>query len=249
MDITEIKEAEEKLKELQDMKNQFIRRASHELKTPLITINGYSDLILKSFKDKTTNEIRNYLNEIKNGSKRLEIIIENLLKINELEENEDNSVNIEVNLTNLIHKVINKLNPLIKMREHKISLKLHKNVKIKINPNSIFDVISNLLLNAIKYTPPQGSIELKTTISNDSNVVISIKDNGIGFTKIQKKKLFQKFGKIERFGQGFDIMIGGTGLGLYISKKIIESHRGTIWMESEGKNKGSTFYVKLPLEK
>ncbi len=80
-------------------------------------------------------------------------------------------------------------------------------------------------------------------------MVISVRDNGIGFTDEQKKKIFQQFGKIERYGQGFDLGIDGTGLGLYISKRIVESHGGEIWMKSEGKSKGSTFYFTLPIAK
>jgi len=78
-------------------------------------------------------------------------------------------------------------------------------------------------------------------------VVVSVKDNGIGFTDEQKKRIFRQFGKIQRYGQGLDLGIDGTGLGLYISKKIVESHGGKIWMESEGKNQGSTFYFTLPI--
>ena len=105
-----------------------------------------------------------------------------------------------------------------------------------------------LITNAIKYTPPNGKIEIKTELKEDS-VVVSVKDNGIGFTEKQKKMIFQQFGKIERYGKGLDLGIDGTGLGLYISKRIVEAHEGKIWMESEGKNKGSTFYFTLPTAK
>jgi signal transduction histidine kinase len=81
---------------------------------------------------------------------------------------------------------------------------------------------------------------------NDS-IIFSIQDNGIGFTQEEKLRLFKKFGKIERFGQGFDLQVNGSGLGLYIAKKIIELHGGKIWMTSEGRNKGSTFYFSLPI--
>ena len=90
-----------------------------------------------------------------------------------------------------------------------------------------------------------GKIEIKTELK-ENFVVVSVKDNGIGFTDDMKKKIFQQFGKIERYGQGLDLGIDGTGLGLFISKRIVESHGGKIWMESEGKNMGSTFYFSLP---
>ncbi len=105
-----------------------------------------------------------------------------------------------------------------------------------------------MLTNAIKYTPPKGKIEIKTELKDDS-VVVSVKDNGIGFTEEQKTKIFHQFGKIERYGQGLDLGIDGTGLGLYISKRIVELHGGKIWMDSEGKNKGASFYFSLPTAK
>lgn len=81
----------------------------------------------------------------------------------------------------------------------------------------------------------------------DEFIVLSIKDNGIGFSEEEKSKIFKQFGKIERYGQGLDIITEGSGLGLFISKKIIELHDGQIWVESEGRNKGTTFYISLPL--
>jgi signal transduction histidine kinase len=76
-----------------------------------------------------------------------------------------------------------------------------------------------------------------------------VRDNGIGFTKEEKKKIFKKFGKIERYGQGWNIVIEGTGMGLYTSKKIVELHGGEIWVESSGRNNGSKFSFTLPLKK
>ena len=84
-------------------------------------------------------------------------------------------------------------------------------------------------------------------IIKNNIIIISIKDRGIGFSEVEKINLFQKFGKINRSSQGFDVISEGSGLGLYISKKIIELHGGEIWVESEGRNKGSIFYFTLPI--
>ena len=110
----------------------------------------------------------------------------------------------------------------------------------------LHQVISNLLNNAIKYTPPHGNIEIKSEIK-DNLLIFSIKDSGIGLTEEERGRIFRQFGKVERFGQGYDVMSEGSGLGLYISKKIIELHGGEIWVESEGRNNGSTFYFSLPI--
>ena len=80
----------------------------------------------------------------------------------------------------------------------------------------------------------------------DGYIDISIRDTGVGLTEEEKPKLFKKFGKIERYGKGLDVDTEGSGLGLYISKKIVELHGGKVWVESEGRNKGSAFIIRLP---
>jgi len=109
----------------------------------------------------------------------------------------------------------------------------------------IEQVIINLLSNAIKFTPSYGNIYINSNIS-DQWVEISIKDTGIGLTKEEKGTLFQKFGKIHRDSDGIEGEFGGSGLGLYISKEIVELHNGKIFVKSKGRNKGSTFTIKLP---
>ena len=112
----------------------------------------------------------------------------------------------------------------------------------------LYEVVINLLSNAIKYTPPNGRIIIKSE-SKDDNYIISITDNGIGLTNEEKEKIFKKFGKIERYGKGLDVVSEGSGLGLYISKKIIELHGGDIWVESKGREKGSKFSFSIPILK
>jgi signal transduction histidine kinase len=127
-----------------------------------------------------------------------------------------------------------------------VDLQLYDDLITDFEKEQIHQVLSNLLTNAIKYTPINGKIEIKSKIQ-DNSFLISIKDNGIGFTREEKERLFEQFGKIERYGQELDIISDGSGLGLYISKKIVELHEGNIWVESEGRNKGSIFYFTLPI--
>ena len=135
-----------------------------------------------------------------------------------------------------------------KSRRQTIILKLHDSLITSFESEQIHQLFNNLLTNAIKYTPPNGTIEIQSKIKNNF-IIISIKDTGIGFTDDDKEIIFKIFGKIERYGQGFDVLSEGTGLGLYISKKIIKLHGGQIWVESKGRNKGSTFYFSLPIIK
>ena len=100
----------------------------------------------------------------------------------------------------------------------------------------------------MKYTPVNGIISINTALKNNF-VIVSISDNGIGIIREEKKKLFKEFGKINHTDLNLDLGIEGSGLGLYISKQIIELHGGEIWVESEGRNKGSTFLFSLPIKR
>ena len=243
--ITTRKEVEQELIKLNKIKSEFLRRASHELKTPLISIKGFSNLILSLHGNHLDPEIISYLNEIDHGCERLQLIINDLLKTSQLESFELIHDLQEEDLAFLIKFCVNELNDHAIRRKHSIELNIHNKLSINIEKEEIHEVLSNLLSNAIKYIPPNGKIKVETKLTKGF-VIISVRDNGIGFTDSQKQNLFQQFGKIERYGKGLDLGIDGTGLGLYISKRIVELHGGKIWMESEGKNKGSTFYFTPP---
>jgi len=248
VDVTKEKMAEKELQQLNELKSEFLRRASHELKTPLISIKGFTSLILKQYGGTIDSEVTSMLEEVVRGCQRLEDIIKNLIEATKIESSKLDLKATMEDLSFLIRFCINELRGLAKSRNHAIHLKIDENIITKFNKEQMYEVFTNLLSNAIKYTPPSGEIIIKSEIK-DENVIISIQDNGIGFTIQEKEKVFQQFGKIERYGQGLDIGIDGSGLGLYLSKKIVELHGGDIWMESDGKNQGSIFYVSLPLIK
>jgi len=247
-DISEHKLIEQELKKINKLKSDFLRRASHELKTPLISIKGFADLLLSLYKDELNPDIVLKIEEINLGCERLQIIINDLIYASRLESSEL-KLKMEIeDLSFLIRFCLDEIRSLAVQREHSINIEIDDSIIARFEKEEIHDVITNLLTNAIKYTPPKGWIDIKTEILEDF-VIVSIKDNGIGITEEEKRIIFHQFGKIERYGQGLDLGIDGTGLGLYISKKIVESHGGKIWMESEGKNKGSTFFFSLPLSK
>jgi len=246
IDITEKKEAEQELIKLNNLKSELLRRTSHELKTPLVSIKGFSDLLLNLHVDKLDDYVLSTIAEIKQGCTRLETLISDILKTSELESGVIQIKKSLEDLSFLIRFCVKEVKGLSELRNHTIDLKMHNNLKTFIEKEQIHQVLSNLLTNAIKYTPINGLIEIKSKIE-DNQIIISIRDNGIGFTEEEKTRIFKQFGKIERYGQGFDIISEGTGLGLYISKRIIELHDGKIWVESDGYNKGSTFYFSLPI--
>ncbi len=242
----ELKTQNLELEKLNDLKSEFLKNASHELKTPLISIKGFSNLLQLLYNDVLDKKAVSMLKEIEQSCSRLEKIIKNLIVSSRLESSKVEFNTSKENLSSLIKHSIMELQTLAKLRNQTINAKLDDQVITKLNKEQILEVFANLISNAIKYTPKNGEINILTEIRG-KNVVISIVDNGIGFTQDEKEKIFKEFGKIVRDEQNLDLEIEGTGLGLYISKKIISLHGGEIWMESEGKNKGTTFFISLPI--
>lgn len=254
-DFTKLKEAEEiireenkKLTELNKIRKNFLDIASHELKTPLTSVYGSIQLLYELNKDKLSKESLKFLKIAKNGSERLKNLILNLLDISRLESKKFILYKKRYNFVGILTKCVNDMKYLSNKRNHFINLDLPEALYLDIDKSGIERVIINLLSNAIKYTPPEGLIELKLR-ENDSNIELSVKDNGIGLTEDEIKKIFEKFSKIKRSKEeGMDLNKEGTGLGLHISKEIIELHDGQICVTSEGRNKGSTFIVRLPMK-
>jgi PAS domain S-box-containing protein len=251
-DITEKKNAEEmitreiqKLKELDIIKTEFISRASHELKTPLVLINSTCQLIMHLNRENFDEESRSLFNIIKKGGERLEYLIRNLLDVSRLDSNEFELKIRKRNIIKIIKECIEDVKHLAEFRKLKIVQDLPKDFYIKIDSIKMRQVILNILWNALKNTPPFGQISL--SIEKQKGFVdIKIVDTGVGFTKKEREIIFKKFGKIERYGKGMDVDTEGPGLGLYISRKIVNAHGGEILVESQGRNKGATFTIRLP---
>ncbi|MHA2037874.1 MAG: ATP-binding protein, partial [Promethearchaeota archaeon] len=235
-----------KLNEINELKKELLYRISHELKTPLIPVKGYADLLLRTYKGKLDDKVLTYLRAIMDGSDRLEKLINELLESSNLEKSQITLNLKEGDLIALIEHTLEKLNDVIEVRKHSIILNLNDELLTKFDETKIQKVLSNLLLNAINYTPKEGQIKISSKVNNDK-ILICIEDDGIGLTEDEKNRLFQQFGKIERYGKGWDIAGDGPGFGLYNSKKIVELHGGKIWVQSEGKNQGSTFCFSIPV--
>ncbi len=247
-DITDQAKRNQKIEELNKMKSEIIARTSHELKTPLVSIKGFTDLLLDRLKDSLDSKSILLIEEIKNGCARLENLIGDILLTSQLDSKTYELHKTTQNLSDLVKTCIKELTGLVKLRHLKINLDIHEDLVTKLDLERIHEVISNLITNAIKFTPINGEIDIKSK-KKQNYYYISVKDNGIGFTKEEENKIFTQFGKIEHYGQGFDVLIEGTGLGLYISKRIIGAHDGQIWMKSKGRNKGSTFTFTIPIIK
>jgi len=247
-DITKRKRVERELIEISNLKSQLLSRTSHELKTPLIAIKGFSSMLLELHSHKLDSDMTSILTEIKDGCVRMQETINKLSFTSTLESETIKLNTTEEDLSFLIKFCVNELRGVVREREQSINLGIHDEIMVNIEKEKIHEVVSHLIINAIKNTPPKGMIKISTEL-NDDICVISVEDNGIGITEEEKKRLFKQFGKIERYGMGWDIGIDGTGVGLYISRKIVELHGGKIWAESSGRNKGATFSFSLPLLK
>ncbi|TKJ21026.1 MAG: hypothetical protein CEE43_11195 [Promethearchaeota archaeon Loki_b32] len=253
-DVTEQKKAdllieEEiiKLKELDQIRKDLISRVSHELKTPLVSVLGGAELLLDLYIDEFKDDVKELIEMIEKGGKRLKYLVDNLVDITRIEYKKFELEKDSYNISELIRDCLSEMMYIIKKRKLNLKIDLLKNMFIEIDKIRIEQVILNLLSNAIKNTPPNGLITIKS-LKKDNNLEISITDTGIGIIKEEIYKLFTRFGKIERYGDGLEyIDIQGSGLGLFISKEIVDLHGGNIRAESEGRNKGSTFIVKLPI--
>lgn len=246
-DISDTKELEIKLKELNEMRKEFIDRASHELKTPITTVYGAYQLLDILYKDKFDPEQLELLEMAFSGTRRIRKLVDDLLDVSKMESKVFKLNKTKTNLGDLISNCVKEMRYFSNKRNHEIIIDLEPELYLNIDESRIELVLTNLISNAIKYTPSKGKINIKM-ISGDKFAQIIIKDTGVGLTKKEIEGLFKKFSRIASpLKKDLDIDLGSTGLGLFISKEIIKLHGGEIWAESEGKGKGSTFTVKIPV--
>jgi PAS domain S-box-containing protein len=243
-----IKEEVEKLKELDQIRKDLTSRVSHELKTPLATISGASELLLSVYKDTLGKDPLELVEIIEKGGGRLKKLVGNLLDVSRIEFKKLKLEKDTHDLCEIVRDCIKDMNHLARERKIDLSLDCPEDLVLKVDRIRIEQVITNLLSNAIKNTPPKGKINV-TIEKYQKWAIINVADTGIGLTIEERKILYERFGKIERYGEGLEyIDIGGSGLGLYISKEIVDLHKGKIWVESDGRNKGTSFFVRLPIE-
>lgn len=238
----------EKLKEADKMKTEFINVAAHELRTPIQPIIGLGE-VLRSRNTLNPQEYNEYLDVIIRNAKRLQQLADDILDVTKIESQSLKLKNERFDLQELVTAIVNEYSQLI--------IKSNKNVKLEYrlkqeqkNTSSFFvyadrvrisQVLSNLLTNAIKFTN-EGDIIVTAEIhdGNKNSIVVRVKDNGAGIDSEILPQLFAKFAS-----KSFQ----GTGLGLFISKSIIEAHGGKMWAENNSDGKGATFYFSLPLQK
>jgi two-component system phosphate regulon sensor histidine kinase PhoR len=230
-------------RQISEIKNDFINNMTHEFKTPIATINLALDAIRnpKIIDDK--EKVFKYLEMIRDENKRMHAQVENVLRISKLEKKELNIIKESSDIEEVINDAIEHVSLILEDKEGSISTHFKAIRKIVLlNDVHFTNVIVNVLENAIKYTPEIPKIDIYTENIKDM-VLIKIKDNGVGMSKIAQKRIFEKFYR-EHTGDIHNVK--GHGLGLAYVKRIVDDHNGQIYVESE-KGKGSTFIIKLPL--
>lgn len=242
----DLKIANERLKQVDKLKDDFVSLASHELRTPMTVIKSYLWMFLhKKGKDLNEQE-KTYLERAYNSTERLIKLVNDMLNVSRIESGRLKLEMKDLDIVNLVTTVVSELVP----RAQELGLKLYLNkpkdpVK-KLNGDSdrIEQIIINLIGNSLKFTPPNGSITVSLT-ARENDVLISVADTGRGIKSEDIHKLFQKFGMI---GSAYlsKSQNQGSGLGLYLSKSLIELHGGRVRVESLGENKGATFSFTLP---
>jgi two-component system, OmpR family, phosphate regulon sensor histidine kinase PhoR len=232
-DITE-------LKKLEQMRKDFVANVSHELKTPITSIKGFSETLLDgAMKEQETLEA--FLSIILKESDRLQTLIQDLLDLSKIEQHDFQLELENIDILSLLDEVKTMLQG--KADQKNISLKIVSDTSqqfVKGDYYRLKQVFINLLSNAINYTGPEGYVEMGVKADNDK-VYIAVKDTGIGIQQDEVSRIFERFYRIDRARSRNS---GGTGLGLAIVKHIVEAHKGTISVQSIV-GKGSTFTISL----
>ncbi len=235
-----------KLKELDQMKDDFVSSVSHELRSPLTSIKGYVDFVLRGKAGPLNKKLVEYLTIVKNNTSRLGMFINDILDLAKIEAKRFELGKEALELPPLIEEMVTFFRPQAEESKVQLEVVVSTNVSlVSADPDKLRQVFTNLLSNAFKFTPEGGKVTIETKNSESGNFVeIAIKDTGVGIAKEDLQKVFGKFQQIKP-SAGKVKRVKGTGLGLAIVRGIVEAHGGRIWVES-GPNKGSNFIFTLP---
>lgn len=231
-----------RLKEVSELKDEFVSLASHELRTPMTAVAGTISTILDGFAGKVSNDAKEFLQESKNEIDRLLRMVNNLLNISRIESGRMKYSIEKFEAGPIIKMALNNLKPLALERKLDLTPPKFDKLLLKADKDKFEEVLTNLIGNSLKYTKT-GSVSLKIE-KKGQEAVFAIVDTGIGISAENQKKLFRRFSRTSKGEK----QAKGTGLGLYICKTMLEGMDGKIWVESEV-NKGSKFFFSLPLQK
>ena len=245
-DITAKHEAEEAamanlagLERLNQLKSEFVSMVSHEFRTALVGIQGFSEILLDE--SLGPDEVKGLANDINSDAQRLNRMIGEMLDLDRMEAGKIRLSPKAVDINALVRDAAERAE--MASEKHSIKTDLDQALPvINADPDRLIQVVSNLVSNAVKYSPDGGEVKISTR-SADGQVVVAVADQGVG---IPPEFISRLFGRYERFESNRTSKVVGTGLGLAICRQIVELHGGRIWAESQ-LGSGSTFQFSLPM--
>ena len=236
--ITTIQKQHEDIRKNADMRQEFTANVSHELKTPLTSISGYSELIENGMANDT--EVRRFAGEIHQSANRLLTLINDIIRLSELDVSTEVILYEKLDLYEMASKCVNMLE--MNANSHDVTLKLLGNsTYLKANKEMMDELLYNLCDNAIRYNKKGGSVTVSVEETKE-NVILSVEDTGIGIPKEHQDRVFERFYRVDKSRSK---QTGGTGLGLAIVKHIVASHNAKLELTSE-KDVGPKIVVLFP---
>jgi len=232
-----------RLQQLETVRRDFVANVSHEFKTPLSSIRGYAETLISGSTDDDETRIK-FLKKIERQTIRLENLVADLLQLAKIEK-KDISDRTRIDVASMIQEIGEEFNPLARQAGLALEQDLTgdaSGIRIEANPDLVRTILANLLSNAIQYNRPQGKVSVRLKKAGKF-CVIEVEDTGIGISKEERKRIFERF---FRTNDARAIFTDGTGLGLSIVKNAVDSLSGHIDVESE-LGKGTVFTVRLPL--
>lgn len=234
------------LKKLDIQKSEFISLASHQLRGPLSNIYGYISMLLEGDYGDVPAHLKEPMTRIYQSTSFLGFLVNDFLNVSRIDKGEMEYTIEDFDISDFLAKTVSEFS--VSAQAAKLDLIREfsddKEIMIRADKNKIKQIISNLLDNAIKYTP-KGFVSVNLA-QTDSEAIITIKDSGIGLTQKIKNQLFKKF---VRDVNASKVNVTGSGLGLYVASMMAKGMDSKIWAESAGENQGTTFYVEIPLAK
>ncbi len=242
----EIRRQNTELKKTDKLKSDFLNMTSHELRTPMTAMKGYLEMLnLQTFGD-LNEEQKNALKIVLRNIDRLNMLVQDILDTSRLESGTMKFLAKNVDIKELTQSTIETMQSQAESKKITLCSKISPNLpEMFLDPERLTQVLVNIINNAIKFSPDQSTIDIFVAQQKD-HLLFTITDKGIGIPKEELEKIFGLFHQAE---SGSDRKYGGTGLGLTISKAIVEAHGGKLWAESPGENKGSSFKFILPIAK
>ncbi|MCI0710113.1 MAG: ATP-binding protein [Chloroflexi bacterium] len=231
------------IKELEEVKSEMIRMASHDLKNPLLQVRGYLDLLLKTMGEALSEQQREFASRITSGTDKMNNLLEDILNLERIESHSTTQLDT-INLRFTLHQVVESLRPHAELKRQYLSANIgEEDAYIMGNELQLQQAFNNFINNAIKYTPEAGKVTVRGRVE-DGEFHFEVEDNGYGIPKDRQDKLFERFYRARTPGTED---IPGTGLGLSLVKSVVQRHGGDVWFKSE-EGKGSTFGIWLPVK-